>query len=112
MVQSLANPLAIREPLIVRLLKVFGVAAINGLVLNAIVFGINMAMGLSWNLSMVVCIALYTVVMLSSVLGTLTPMVLEKLGINPAMASGPFITIANDLLGLTVYFTVAHLLLL
>ncbi|GJM61533.1 magnesium transporter [Persicobacter diffluens] len=111
-VQSLANPLAIREPLIVRLLKVFGVAAINGLVLNAIVFGINMGMGLSWNLSMVVCIALYTVVMLSSVLGTLTPMVLEKLGINPAMASGPFITIANDLLGLTVYFTVAHLLLL
>ncbi|BDC98578.1 magnesium transporter [Persicobacter psychrovividus] len=111
-VQSLANPLAIRESLAVRLLKVFGVALLNGLVLNLIVFGINMAMGQSMALSLVVAIALYTVVMLSSILGTMTPWVLDKMGVNPAMASGPFITIANDLLGLTVYFTVAHLLLL
>jgi magnesium transporter len=44
-------------------------------------------------------------------MGTFTPLVLDKFGINPALASGPFITTANDLLGLGVYFLVAHLLL-
>ena len=44
-------------------------------------------------------------------MGTVTPLVLDKLGINPALAAGPFITTANDLLGLLVYFTVAHFLI-
>jgi magnesium transporter len=44
-------------------------------------------------------------------MGTLTPILLEKIGINPAVASGPFITTANDLIGYGVYFGLAHLLL-
>jgi magnesium transporter len=40
-------------------------------------------------------------------MGTLTPYLLDKAGVNPALASGPFITTANDLLGLAVYFGVA-----
>jgi magnesium transporter len=50
------------------------------------------------------------VVLLASFMGTITPIVLDKFGINPALASGPFITTANDLLGLGVYFTIANLL--
>jgi magnesium transporter len=48
---------------------------------------------------------------LSSFMGTVTPLVLHHFGINPAIASGPFITTTNDLLGLAVYFGVAMLLL-
>jgi magnesium transporter len=44
-------------------------------------------------------------------MGTITPIVLDKVGINPALASGPFITTANDLLGLAVYFLIAMSLL-
>jgi magnesium transporter len=49
-------------------------------------------------------------VLLASIMGTITPIILDKFGINPALASGPFITTANDLMGLGVYFTVAHFL--
>jgi magnesium transporter len=49
-------------------------------------------------------------VMLASMMGTLTPMLLDKVGVNPAVAAGPFITTANDLLGLAIYFGVAHML--
>ncbi|GAB3812734.1 hypothetical protein GCM10028895_04090 [Pontibacter rugosus] len=62
------------------------------------------------SLSLVVSIALFSVVMLASLMGTITPMVLDKFGINPAVAAGPFITTANDLLGLAIYFGVAHML--
>jgi magnesium transporter len=51
------------------------------------------------------------VVVLASLMGTFTPIILDKIGINPAMASGPFITTANDLIGLGVYFAIATLLL-
>ena len=61
-------------------------------------------------LSIVVSVALFSVVMLASLMGTITPMMLDRFGINPAVAAGPFITTANDLLGLAVYFIVAHLL--
>jgi magnesium transporter len=60
---------------------------------------------------LVVSIALFCVVLLASITGTITPLVLDRLGINPALASGPFITTANDLLGLAVYFMVARSLL-
>jgi magnesium transporter len=55
-------------------------------------------------------VALFAVVVLASIMGTITPLLLDKFKINPALASGPFITTANDLLGLGVYFTIAHFL--
>jgi magnesium transporter len=50
-------------------------------------------------------------VIFASFIGTITPLILNKLGFNPALASGPFITTMNDLLGLGIYFSVVHLLL-
>ena len=47
------------------------------------------------------------VVIISSLMGTLTPIILDKLGFNPALASGPFITTSIDILGLAIYFMVA-----
>jgi magnesium transporter len=47
----------------------------------------------------------------ASFVGTVTPLILNRFGFNPALASGPFITTTNDLLGLTIYFLTVHLLM-
>ena len=109
--QSLANKSLLNQGYTWRLMKVLSVAILNGLVIAVLVFGFNTALGQSIVLSTVVSIALFSVILLASVMGTFTPIVLDSFGINPALASGPFITTINDLLGLGVYFFVAHLLL-
>ncbi|WP_158860475.1 magnesium transporter [Lunatibacter salilacus] len=111
-VQSLANKSVFEDSLFKRLVKVLVVALLNGLVLASFVLlTVVFAYGQPIEFGLVVSIALFSVVLLASFMGTLTPILLDKVGINPAMASGPFITTANDLLGLAVYFSVAMLLL-
>ena len=84
---------------------------INGLVLAILVYVFNIITGGPNTLSLVVSMALFFVVLIASFLGTITPITLNKLGFNPALASGPFITTINDLLGLAIYFYIVHLLL-
>lgn len=108
--QSLANKSLIETSLSQRLTKVFLVAIINGLALGTLVFTYNIILYKDIKLAIVVSVALLAVVLLASFMGTVTPLILDKIGINPAVASGPFITTANDLLGLTVYFLTARLL--
>lgn len=110
-VQSLANPGFVEDGLWSRLSKVFSVALLNGLFLSLIVFGANVFLFDEQSLSFVVSVALFSVVVFSSFVGTVTPLVLNRYGFNPALASGPFITTINDLLGLTIYFFTIHLLL-
>lgn len=109
-VQSLASPNVFASSMMSRLIKVFYVAMINGAILSAMVFGSVMLFMGEQALAVTVAAALFSVVLLASFMGTVTPLVLNKFGINPAVASGPFITTTNDLLGLAVYFSVAHLL--
>ncbi|MCG8474773.1 MAG: magnesium transporter [Cytophagales bacterium] len=116
--QSMANPSAFEDSFFQRIWKVMLVGLVNGLALASLVLLINLVIGysqdglaLNYKLSVVVSLALFSVVMLASIMGTALPIMMEKLGINPALASGPFITIANDLLGLAIYFSVAHMLL-
>lgn len=110
-VQSLANPDFVDEGLWKRLLKVFFVAVLNGIFLSTLVLGANIVLFGEYSLSMVVSIALFSVVVFASFVGTVTPLILNRYGYNPALAAGPFITTINDLLGLTVYFFTIHLLL-
>jgi magnesium transporter len=110
-VQSLSNPGFVEEGLWKRLSKVFSVALLNGLFLAVIVFGANVLLFDEKTLSFVVSVALFSVVLFASFVGTVTPLVLNRLNFNPALASGPFITTINDLLGLTVYFFTVHLLM-
>lgn len=110
-VQSLASPGFVDETLWGRLSKVFLVALLNGFFLSMIVYGVNVLLDGNQQLSMVVSIALFSVVVFASFIGTITPLILNRLGFNPALASGPFITTTNDLLGLAVYFGVVHILL-
>jgi magnesium transporter len=110
-VQSLANPDFVDEGLWKRLLKVFFVAILNGLFLSVLVLGANILLFGEYRLSMVVSLALFSVVLFASFIGTITPLVLNRFGYNPALAAGPFITTTNDLLGLTVYFFTVHIIL-
>jgi magnesium transporter len=109
-VQTLAEKPALQENLASRLLKSLLVALSSGIVIAGVVFGFNILYTQNIKLAAVVSIALFAVVMIASLSGTLTPIILSKIGINPAVASGPFITTANDLIGLAVYFSVAKLL--
>ncbi|AKQ45219.1 magnesium transporter [Rufibacter radiotolerans] len=110
-IQTLANKTIMFDNFTSRIIKVLLVAIINGLVMSGLVLGFNVLFGVELTLSIVVAVALFSVVLLSSFMGTVTPMILDKYGVNPAVAAGPFITTANDLLGLGVYFMVAHMLL-
>lgn len=110
-VQSLVSPGIVDEGLWKRLLKVFSVALLNGIALAAVVFAITWIVFGPDSLNLVVAIALFFVVIFASFIGTITPLILNQLGFNPALASGPFITTTNDLLGLGIYFLTIHLLL-
>jgi magnesium transporter len=111
-VQSLANPGYVDEGLWKRLVKVFFVAILNGLFLSALALGANIVLFGAYELSIVVSVALFSVVVFASFIGTITPLMLNRFGFNPAVAAGPFITTINDLLGLTIYFFIVHLLLI
>jgi magnesium transporter len=107
-VQSLANPSAFSESMVRRFLKVLLVAILNGLVLAILVLIAIWLITKDQSMASTVGFSLFAVVLLASLMGTITPLVLDKFGVNPALASGPFITTANDILGLAVYFTTAH----
>lgn len=111
-VQSLANPGYVEDGLWKRLVKVFFVAILNGVFLSGLVLAANIFLFEESDLSMIVSIALFSVVVFASFIGTITPLILNRFGFNPALAAGPFITTINDLLGLTIYFFTVHLLLI
>lgn len=110
-VQSLANPDFVDEGLWKRMVKVFFVALLNGLLLSLLVLMANVVLFGEYRLSMIVSLALFSVILFASFVGTVTPLILNRFGFNPALAAGPFITTTNDLLGLTVYFLTVHLML-
>jgi magnesium transporter len=109
-VQSLAEKSGITLGLGERISKVLQVALLNGVVIGCIAGGYVYLIS-EPDLFWVVCLALLAVVVLSSLMGTVTPLLLNKVGINPAVASGPFITTANDLVGIGTYFLIAKLIL-
>ncbi|WP_019987442.1 magnesium transporter [Rudanella lutea] len=108
--QSLADTSGLSTPPGRRLLRTLLVAVINGLVVGLIAGLYTFLIGQP-RLFPVVATALLAVVLLASFMGTVTPLLLNRIGINPAVASGPFITTANDLIGIGVYFLIADLLL-
>jgi magnesium transporter len=110
-VQSLASTGYVDEGIWQRLTKVIFVALLNAFFLSLLVFGANWLLFGNQKLSFVVSIALFSVVVFASLVGTVTPLILDRFGFNPAVASGPFITTINDLLGLTIYFFTIHVML-
>ncbi|MFT5778171.1 MAG: magnesium transporter [Crocinitomicaceae bacterium] len=84
------------------------VGVVNGLLLSIIVYGITLYFGSS-TLGLVVSLSLFTVMMFAAVFGTLIPLLLHRWKIDPALATGPFITTLNDVLGLFIYLTIGML---
>jgi magnesium transporter len=109
-VQALADKTGLEISWKERLLKIIVIASLNGLIIG-ILAGIYVLIFSETQLFWVVSLSLLAVVLLASFMGTITPLILNRFGINPAVASGPFITTANDLVGIGTYFLIAHFLL-
>ena len=110
-VQGLAND-SIDGQLWNRLFKEFLLGLINGLAIALIVLIVShFVFGSEWFVSLTVCIALVTVIINAAVIGTFIPIFLDKKGIDPAVATGPFITTSNDVFGILIYFMIAKIVL-
>lgn len=109
-VQGLANNTLIADKIAPKLLKELGVGLINGLICSGLILGYNLLISESWNLAATVSIALMTVILCASFLGTFVPLTMNRFKINPALATGPFVTTLNDIIGISIYFLVGRLL--
>ena len=117
-IQSLSNPSAFENTVLNRLFKVLFVSILNGIVLALIVYFVLQQLDylnflnleIYSKTALIVSISLFSIVLVSSILGTITPIILNRLKFNPALASGPFITTTNDLIALAIYFLVAILI--
>lgn len=94
-----------------RLTKELGVALVNGVICSSIIYLATFLLGYEIWLSTTVSIALLAVVIFAALFGTFVPLTLDKYKIDPALATGPFITTVNDVLGLFIYFLIGQLIL-
>lgn len=93
-----------------RIFKEMGVSLVNGLILSVLLLFYNLFSGQEILLTITVSMALLTVIVFASVFGTLVPLVLSHYKIDPALATGPFITTTNDIMGLMIYLFLAKVL--
>ena len=107
-VRALANQSAFDETVWQKLVKEFGVGLLNAAVCSALIFLASQLFHFELLLSLTVSLALFCVIIFASLSGTFFPLMLDKLKIDPALATGPFVTTANDIVGLIIYFSVGH----
>ena len=107
-VQGLASNSLGFESTLSRLLRELMGAFVNGIICSGLVFMVNFLMvGHSYDLTISVSIALFSVIIFASLFGTLIPLTLYKMKIDPALATGPFVTTLNDIVGLFIYLAIA-----
>lgn len=110
-VQGLANN-TISGSLWNRLIKETLLSLLNGLILAVILIaGSHLLLGVSYEVGLTVSVSLVSVIIIASLIGTFIPIFLNKVGVDPALATGPFITTSNDICGILIYFTIAKLIL-
>jgi len=110
-VQGLANDSLKMENIFQKLIKELGVGLLNGIICSVIILGAAFGLGYSMELSFTVSISLLAVIVFAAIFGTFIPLTLEKYKIDPALATGPFITTVNDVLGLFIYFWIGQAIL-
>lgn len=107
-VQGLANGSLDIRNFAAQLGKEILIGLLNATVISAVVFVYNLiTMPGEFAVTISVAVSLFIVVMFASMLGTIVPLTLEKLHINPALATGPFIQISNDIVGLIIYVQIS-----
>ena len=109
-VQGIANKV-IKGSLINRLFKEIGLGLINGLILSIVLIIFGEIINQDMLLSLTVAGSMMSVIIISALIGTFVPIILDKQGIDPAIATGPFITTANDIFGIFLFFYIAKLIL-
>lgn len=109
-VQSLANGTISMESTFKKIMKEVSVAIINGVICALLLFTYNFFFSDSFALTITVSVALFSVIIFASLFGTFVPLALNKLKIDPAIATGPFITTSNDIFGLIIYMTIGGIL--
>jgi magnesium transporter len=109
-VQGLANDL-VKGNIVNRLAKELALSLFNGTVLALLVFGFGFLVGQDLHSSMAIAISLLMVIIIAALVGTFVPLFLDKRGIDPAIATGPFITTSNDILGIFLFFYISKLIL-
>lgn len=95
-----------------RIGREFGVAVVNGLILGVMIFFVSLFWIQDARFGMTVGISLLVVIMNATIVGAVVPFMLERFDVDPAIATGPFITTSNDALGLLIYFGFMSLLYL
>ncbi|MDP1803001.1 MAG: magnesium transporter [Bacteroidota bacterium] len=108
-VQGLANNTLLGDKILPKLAKELGVGVINGLICSILICGYSFLIE-DWQLAATVSVALFTVILCASFLGTFVPLTMNRFKINPALATGPFVTTLNDIIGITIYFLMGRLL--
>jgi len=112
-VQGLANGSMSLKNSARQLFKELGVGMVNGCIISILVFLYNFLMlGSAHQVTTVaVSLSLFAVVMFASVFGTFVPLTLERFKIDPALATGPFISITNDIVGMVIYMSISTALI-
>ena len=108
-VQSLASGTMGLENDWRKLLKELLVALLNASILSLLIFGYNYVIGAELALTFTVSAAMFSVVIFASMFGSIIPLLLKRINIDPAVATGPFVTTMNDILGMFIYLTLGTL---
>ena len=106
-VQGLANDL-VKGSLLTRLLKEVSLSLINGLALSIILVIFGQIVNQDLFMSLTIAGSMMGVIIIAALVGTFVPIILDKQGIDPAIATGPFITTANDIFGIFLFFYIAQ----
>lgn len=110
-VQGLANN-TITGSIWKRLGKEVTLSLLNGFLLAILMMiGSHFLLGVDYIIGITVSIALISVIIIASLIGTFVPILLNKYGVDPALATGPFITTSNDIFGILIYFSIAKVIL-
>ncbi len=111
-VQGLANGSLDVKSSAKQIFKELGVGLLNASIISLLVFVYNVfALGPTQVTTIAVSLSLFAVVVFASVFGTFVPLTLEKFKIDPALATGPFISITNDIIGMVIYMLISSSLL-
>ncbi|QBA63181.1 magnesium transporter [Muriicola soli] len=109
-VQGLAND-DLKGSISNRLVKEMFLALLNGIILAVVLLFFTWVWKGTFITALAISISLIAVIVVAGIIGTFTPLFLHKRGIDPAIATGPFITTSNDIFGILIYFTIAKVLL-
>lgn len=108
-VQGLASK-TLTSSYFTKVMKELAVSLMNGILCASVLLGYSLLVNQGVQLAFTVSLSLLVVIVVASILGVSIPLLMDRLNIDPALATGPFITTTNDLIGLAVYFLIGRLI--